>query len=71
MTQLGWSVTSSSGSSNSSEIKVGKLEVRRFPGIGFSSCAAPTFSRIQGISYRGYESSFRNAPEWSSVLEQF
>ena len=39
-------------------------EVQRFPGNGFSSCAAPTFSCIQGISNGGYESSFQNAPEW-------
>ena len=38
-------------------------EVRRFPGIGFSLCAVPTFSRIQGILNGGYESSFQNAPE--------
>ena len=49
-------VTSSSGYSNSSEIKVGNLEVWRFPGIGFSSCAAPTFSCVQGISSGGYKS---------------
>ena len=64
-------VTSSSGYSNSSEIKVGNSEVQRFPGIGFSSCAAPTFSRVQGISYGGYKPSFQNAPERSSVLERF
>ena len=38
-------------------------EVPRFPGIGFSLCAAPTFSRVQGILNRGYELSFRNALE--------
>ena len=37
--------------------------MQRFPGIGFSSCAAPTFSRVQGISNGGYKSSFRNASE--------
>ena len=40
------------------------LGVRRFPGIGFSSCAAPTFSHIQGISNGGYKLSFQNVPEW-------
>ena len=64
-------VTSSSSYSNSLEVKTGSLEVRRFPGIGFSLCAVPTFSHVQGISYRGYESSFWNAPERSSVPEQF
>ena len=39
-------------------------EVRRFPGIGFSSCAAPTFSCGQAILNGGYESSFWNALEW-------
>ena len=42
-------VMSSSGYSSSLEVKAGSSEVRRFAGIGFSSCAAPTFSRIQGI----------------------
>ena len=62
----GWGldVTSSSSYSSASEVKVGSLEVRRFPGIGFSSCAAPTFSHIQGISNGGYELSFQNALEW-------
>ena len=40
------------------------LEVQRFPGIGFSLCAAPTFSGFQGISNGGYKSSFQNVPEW-------
>ena len=48
-----YTVTSSSSYSNSSEVKAGSSEVQRFPGIGFSSCAAPTFSRVQGISNRG------------------
>ena len=47
------SVTSNSSYSKSSEIKAGSSEVWRFPGIGFSSCAAPTFGCIQGISNRG------------------
>ena len=38
--------------------------MRRFPGIGFSLCAAPTFSNVQGISNGGYELGFQNAPEW-------
>ena len=59
-----YTVMSSSSYSNSSEVKARSLEVWRFPGIGFSSCAAPTFSRIQGISNGGYELSFWNAPEW-------
>ena len=66
-----YTVTSSSSYSNSLEIKVRNLEVWRFPGNGFSSCAAPTFSHVQGISYGGYESSFRNAPVRSSVPERF
>ena len=37
--------------------------VWRFPGIGFSLCAAPTFSHVQGILDGGYESSFQNALE--------
>ena len=48
---------------SSSEVKAGSSEMWRFPGIGFSSCAVPTFSRLQGISNGGYESSFRNVPE--------
>ena len=60
----GQSVTSSSSYSNFLEVKAGMLEVRRFPGIGFSSCAAPTFSHVQGISTGGYKLGFRNAPEW-------
>ena len=44
--------------------KARSLEVQRFPGIGFSSCAAPTFSHVQGISNGGYESGFWNALEW-------
>ena len=39
---------------SSSEVKARNSEVRRVPGNGFSSCAAPTFSRIQGISYGGW-----------------
>ena len=57
-------VTSSSSYSNSLEAKAGMLEVWRFPGIGFSLCAVPTFSHIQGISNGGYQSGFWNAPEW-------
>ena len=45
------------------------LEVWRFPGIGFSSCTAPTFSCVQGISNRGYELSFQNALEWRMCTE--
>ena len=41
-----------------------KLEVGRFPGIGFSLCAVPTFNRVQGILNRGFESSFQNVLEW-------
>ena len=48
------SVTSSSSYSSSSEVKAGNSEVRRVPGNGFSSCAAPTFSCIQGISNGGW-----------------
>ena len=44
--------------------KARSLEVWRFPGIGFSLCAVPTFSHIQGISNGGYKLSFQNAPEW-------
>ena len=40
------------------------MEVLRFPEIGFSLCAAPTFNCIQGILNGGYESSFWNVPEW-------
>ena len=54
---------SSSSYFSSLEVKAGSSEVQRYPGIGFSSCAAPTFSHIQGISNRGYELSFWNAPE--------
>ena len=46
-------VTSSSSYSSSSEVKARNSEVWRVPGNGFSSCAAPTFSRIQGISNGG------------------
>ena len=46
-------VTSSSSYSSSLEVKAGNSEVWRVPGNGFSSCAAPTFSCIQGISNRG------------------
>ena len=48
-----YTVTSSSSYSSSSEVKAGNSEVRRVPGNGFSSCAAPTFSRVQGISNGG------------------
>ena len=48
-----YTVTSSSSYSKSSEIKAGSSEVRGFPGIGFSSCTAPTFGRVQGISNGG------------------
>ena len=54
---------SSSGYSNSSEVKARMSEVLRFPGIGFSSCTVPTFSCIQGILNGGYELSFWNALE--------
>ena len=57
-------VTSSSSYLSSLEVKAGSSEVQRFPGIGFSSCTAPTFSHVQGISNGGYELSFQNAPEW-------
>ena len=40
------------------------MEGQRFPGIGFSSCAAPTFDHVQGILNGGYESSFWKVPEW-------
>ena len=42
-----YTVTSSSSYPNSSEVKARSSEVQRFPGIGFSLCAVPTFSRIQ------------------------
>ena len=58
-----YTVMSSSSYSNSLEVKAGMSEVQRFPGIGASPCAAPTFSRVQGILNGGYESSFWNAPE--------
>ena len=48
-----YTVTSSSSYSSSSEVKARNSEVRRVPGNGFSSCAAPTFSHVQGISNRG------------------
>ena len=57
-------VTSSSSYLNSLEVKARMSEAWWFPGIGFSSCAAPTFSHIQGILNGGYELSFKNAPEW-------
>ena len=66
-----YTVTSSSGYSNSSEVKARNSEVRRFPGIGFSSCAVPTFSHVQGILSGGYESGFQNALEWSGIPERF
>ena len=40
------------------------MEVQRFPGIGFSSCAVPTFDRIQGILNGGYKLSFWNVLDW-------
>ena len=46
-------VTSSSSYLHSLEVKAGSSEVQRFPGTGFSSCAAPTFSCVQGISNGG------------------
>ena len=46
-------VTSSSSYSSSSEVKARNSEVQRVPGNGFSSCAVPTFSRVQGISNGG------------------
>ena len=48
-----YTVTSSSSYSISSEVKARNSEVWRVPGNGFSSCAAPTFSRVQGISNGG------------------
>ena len=57
-------VMSSTSYSSSSEVNIGSSEVRRFPGIGFSLCAVPAFSRIQGILNGGYELSFWNTPEW-------
>ena len=66
-----YTVMSSSSYSNSSEVKARSVEVQRFPGIGFSSCAVPTFGCIQGISNGGHELSFWNMPEQSSVLERF
>ena len=44
-------------------------EMRRIPGIGFSSCAAPTFSHVQGISYGGYKLGFWNALEQRKCTE--
>ena len=66
-----YTVTSSSSYSNSSEVKAGSVEVWRFPGIGFSLCAVPTFGCVQGILNGGHKSSFWNVPEQSSVLERF
>ena len=48
-----YTVTSSSSYSSSSEVKSRNSEVQKVPGNGFSSCAAPTSSRIQGISNGG------------------
>ena len=58
-----YTVTSSSGYSNSSEVKARMSEVWRLPGNGFSLCTAPTFCHVHGISNGGYKLSFRNAPE--------
>ena len=63
-------VTSSSSYSKSLEIKAGNSEVRRVPGNGFSSCAAPTFSRVQGIS-NGGRNRFPECAGMESVPEQF
>ena len=63
-------VTSSSSYSKSSEIKAGNSEVRRVPGNGFSSCAVPTFSRVQGIS-NGGRNRFPECAGMESVPEQF
>ena len=40
------------------------MEVQRFLGISFSSCAVPTFNCVQGISERGHELDFWKVPEW-------
>ena len=56
-------VMSSSGYSNSLEVRARSSEVQRFPGIGFSSCAVPTFSHVQGISNGGHKLSFWDVPE--------
>ena len=66
-----YTVMSSSSYSNSSEVKARNSEVWRFPGIGFSLCAVPTFSCVQGNSNGGYELSFWNVPEQRSVPERF
>ena len=63
-------VMSSSSYSKSPEIKAKNLEVQRVPGNGFSSCAAPTFSRIQGIS-NGGRNRFPEYTGTESVPEQF
>ena len=44
--------------------KVESTEVWRFPGIGFSLCAVPTFNCIQGISDGGYKLGFWKVLEW-------
>ena len=65
------SVTSSSSYSSSSEVKAGNLEVQRVPGNGFSSCAAPPFSRVQGISNGGRNGDmYRNNSEYKSEDER-
>ena len=64
-------VTSSSSYSKSPEIKARSSEVRRVPGNGFSSCAAPTFSRIQGISNGGRNGDmYQNDSEYKSEDER-
>ena len=63
-------VTSSSSYSKSLEIKAGNSEVRRVPGNGFSSCTAPTFSRVQGIS-NGGRNRFPECAGTESVPERF
>ena len=65
-----YTVTSSSSYLKSSEIKAGNSEVRRVPGNGFSSCAVPTFSRVQGIS-NGGRNRFPEFAGMESVPEQF
>ena len=63
-------VTSSSSYSKSSGIKAGNSEVRRVPGNGFSSCAAPTFSCVQGI-LNGGRNRFPECTGTESVPERF
>ena len=67
--EVGHSVTSSAsylifGSWKAARGKYRSTEVWKVPGIGFSSCTAPTFNHVQGISNGGYKLSFRRVPEW-------